>query len=170
MYRRMYKRFSDWLPKRAVRSEPEPSLGRGYGGSTVRRPSGVDGVNNEEGLVDGNLPRRKQEILDLRGHNFSGYDLTDVDLEGALCSGCSFRYSIVAWGNLRNADLTNADFAGAILCEVDFRGANLTGADFTNACLLPVYASAEQFLNCTGLESASVDICPGFDDSSRARG
>ncbi|WP_408936363.1 pentapeptide repeat-containing protein [Corynebacterium tuberculostearicum] len=34
----------------------------------------------------------------------SNYDLTDINLEGSICKGCSFRGSMVAWANLKSAD------------------------------------------------------------------
>ncbi|MFA1477550.1 pentapeptide repeat-containing protein [Corynebacterium diphtheriae] len=60
------------------------------------------------------------------------YDLTDINLEGSVCRGCSFRGSMLAWTNLRSADFTDA-----ILSESDFRGALLMHADLTGAVLDP---------------------------------
>jgi len=65
---------------------------------------------------------------------------------------------MLAWSNMRNANLIDADFEGAFLSEVDFRGAVLDGAKFFDACLLPVYAEPEQFRNSIGLATSSVDI------------
>ncbi|WP_183070917.1 pentapeptide repeat-containing protein [Corynebacterium diphtheriae] len=74
------------------------------------------------------------------------YDLTDINLEGSVCRGCSFRGSMLAWTNLRSADFTDA-----ILSESDFRGALLMHADLTGAYLKPVIANPDQFLNRPGL-------------------
>ncbi|MGV0400998.1 MULTISPECIES: pentapeptide repeat-containing protein [unclassified Corynebacterium] len=86
----------------------------------------------------------------------SNYDLTDINLEGSICKGCSFRGSMVAWANLKSADFTDADFTNAILSESDLRGATLTRANFTNAYLVPVTANPRQFSECTGLEASNV--------------
>ncbi|MFW9205750.1 pentapeptide repeat-containing protein [Corynebacterium striatum] len=85
----------------------------------------------------------------------SNYDLTDINLEGSICKGCSFRGSMVAWANLKSADFTDADFTNAILSESDLRGATLTRASFTNAYLVPITASPRQFSECTGLDASN---------------
>ncbi|WP_367620239.1 pentapeptide repeat-containing protein [Corynebacterium tuberculostearicum] len=83
----------------------------------------------------------------------SNYDLTDINLEGSICKGCSFRGSMMAWANLKSADFTDADFTNAILSESDLRGATLTRANLTNAYLVPVTANPRQFSGCTGLDA-----------------
>ncbi|WP_425429760.1 pentapeptide repeat-containing protein [Corynebacterium phocae] len=88
----------------------------------------------------------------------SNYDLTDINLEGSVCRGCSFRGSMLAWANLRSADFTGADFRDAILSESDLRGATLTHADFTGAYLNPIIADAEQFSDCMGVEASTIEF------------
>ena len=97
---------------------------------------------------------------DLRGHNFSGEDLTDanlaganlssVDLSNATLSGATLAGANLSDANLSHAhmepsssgrtDLSSANLSGArleaaVVTGVDFEYANLAGADFTGTDL-----------------------------------
>src|ERR1700751_4397045 len=64
----------------------------------------------------------------LRGYDFSGYNLAHASLRDADLRGARFRQT----------DLADADMAGANLFKAELEGANLTAAILTGA----------KFLNC----------------------
>lgn len=80
---------------------------------------------------------------DLSNANYSGADLSGVDLWRANVSGANFRGADLSGVDLWNADLRGANFSGADLSYADLRltnlrntnlsGANLTGANLYGA-------------------------------------
>jgi uncharacterized protein YjbI with pentapeptide repeats len=69
-------------------------------------------------------------VLDYTDRDFSGSNLTKLNLRGALFSGFNFSDSKFA-----GADLTGADFRGANLVDSDFTCARLNNAKFQEADL-----------------------------------
>lgn len=45
----------------------------------------------------------------LSGEDFSDYDLLEADFSGSICRGCDFTGAMLAWSNLRRADMESAD-------------------------------------------------------------
>ena len=72
---------------------------------------------------------------DLSGLDFSGRNLADAELTGAILAGCNFAQARLDHANLFGADLQNCNFTGASLKRADLRGACLRGANLTHADL-----------------------------------
>ncbi len=70
------------------------------------------------------------EVVDLRGADLRGANLSDADLRGADLRGAN-----LSDADLRGADLRGADLRGANLSDADLRGADLRGANLSDADL-----------------------------------
>ncbi len=89
---------------------------------------------------------------DLRGADLSGTNLSWADLRGADLSGTNLSGTNLSWAdlsgtnlsgtNLSWADLRGADLRGANLSDADLRGANLSGTNLRGANL-KVYQAGE---------------------------
>lgn len=95
---------------------------------------------------------------DVSAQDFSGYDLTEINLQWSICRGCSFRDSMIAWANLSFADSTDADFTDAMISETDLRNSCFENAIMTNAWLIPVLAVPEQFTKSIGFPSCNANL------------
>ena len=67
--------------------------------------------------------------------DFTGADLSRVNLQGTNLSGASFERAILRGGNLRGANLTGAHLERADLCAALLNGANLSKSDLALAFL-----------------------------------
>jgi hypothetical protein len=88
-----------------------------------------------------------QRGADLAGANLSGTNLRDAVLVGANLRGANLANADLTGANLREADLQGASLAGASLLAANLHGANLTGADFAGSNL-----SNASFAAVTGVQ------------------
>ena len=67
--------------------------------------------------------------------NLSGYDLTGVDLRGAIITDCNFRGAILKSANLSAADISHSDFSQSDLSGTNLRKAILKDCHFENTTM-----------------------------------
>ena len=70
------------------------------------------------------------EVVDLRGADLSGTNLSWADLRGADLSGTN-----LSWADLRGADLSGTNLSGTNLSWADLSGTNLSGTNLSWADL-----------------------------------
>ncbi|KAL3155188.1 hypothetical protein ABBQ32_013128 [Trebouxia sp. C0010 RCD-2024] len=80
------------------------------------------------------------KLLDLRGCVYTGKNLADKVLSGALASDADFSKTVMSNVTMtksyaKGANFSGADLTNAVLDRVDFTDANLSSATFTNAVI-----------------------------------
>ena len=86
-------------------------------------------------LYETGLIYKANTIVDLRGADLRGVELSEIKLNGIGLSRADLRGARLSRAILKWADLSNVQFSEADLREVDLSEANLTGADFSHAHL-----------------------------------
>lgn len=106
-----------------------------YGANSVQKllDAYIRGARNFSGSNISGIDLRESY---LRGVNFSHSNLSsacllDCDLRGANLSGCNLKNAELSWSDLRYVDFSDAD-----LSEAWLTGSDLRGAKFQGACLL----------------------------------
>jgi uncharacterized protein YjbI with pentapeptide repeats len=82
---------------------------------------------------------QRAPIIELRGANLSGADLSNVDLTGNDLSGTD-----LSGADLTNGNLSDANLEGAYLAESDLSDANLRNAQLGDADLTDAYLGSER--------------------------
>jgi len=114
----------DWNTfRRALRLTEEKSL---TGALQLLRAGKVEEFNRT---------KKEFSVLDLRGADLTGSNLSNADLRGVNLSGADLNGTILTRANLRDSDLRAAEFRGADLYEATLSGANLANALLTGAFL-----------------------------------
>lgn len=85
------------------------------------------------------------------GVDWSGCDLTHLDLSNAKLANANLRGAKLISTDLREADLSGADLTEAVLGGADLRGANLSDADLSGASMVKAHLAG------TNLERARLD-------------
>jgi len=83
-----------------------------------------------ESTVDyrsGDLSRVLFGVIDLKGWNFAGHNLTSLKLGQADCTGISFAGAVLSQTDFSEATVTNADFSYAVLHATKLVGATSRG-------------------------------------------
>lgn len=107
-------------------------------------------------VIDGAI--ETEGMLDLRGFDFSGRELHQIDFAGATMnfanfqdsklSSCNFSENLMVYANFENASLSDCKFENSLIPRANFSNAKMLNTNFADANLLGADLSNSVFHSC----------------------